>query len=44
VLSQQSQALQLRYMQTLTEVARDRSSIIVFPLPIDLLDGLMNRD
>jgi regulator of protease activity HflC (stomatin/prohibitin superfamily) len=44
VLSQQSQALQLRYMQTLTEVARDRSSIIVFPLPIDLLDGLTNRD
>ena len=39
-LSGQSQALQLRYMQTLTEVARDRSSIIVFPLPIDLLEGL----
>lgn len=39
-LSAQPQALQLRYMQTLTEVARDRSSIIVFPLPIDLMDGL----
>ncbi len=39
-LSAQPQALQLRYMQTLTEVARDRSSIIVFPLPIDLVDGL----
>ena len=39
-LSGQSQALQLRYMQTLTEVSRDRSSIIVFPLPIDLLEGL----
>lgn len=44
VLSQQSQALQLRYMQTLTEIAGERSSIIVFPLPIDLLDGLTNRD
>lgn len=39
-LSAQPQAIQLRYMQTLTEVARDRSSIIVFPLPIDLMDGL----
>ena len=39
-LSHQPQALQLRYMQTLTEVARDRSSIIVFPLPIDLVEGL----
>ena len=34
-LAAQPQAMQLRYMQTLTEVARDRSSIIVFPLPID---------
>ena len=42
VLSGQSQALQLRYMQTLTEVARDRSSIIVFPMPIDLIDTIKN--
>lgn len=41
-LSGQSQALQLRYLQTLTEIARDQSSIIVFPLPIDLLEGLSN--
>ncbi len=39
-LAGQPQAMQLRYMQTLTEVARDRSSIIVFPLPIDLIDSL----
>ena len=39
-LAAQPQAMQLRYMQTLTEVARDRSSIIVFPLPIDLIDSL----
>lgn len=42
-LSAQPQALQLRYMQTLTEVARDRSSIIVFPLPIDLVEAFMDR-
>lgn len=40
ILSQQPQALQLRYMQTLTELSRDRSSMIVFPLPIDLMEGL----
>ena len=42
-LSKQPQAMQLRYMQTLTEVARDRSSIIVFPLPIDLMEAFMSR-
>tara|TARA_R110002110_G_scaffold66978_1_gene182999 strand:+ start:89404 stop:90150 length:747 start_codon:yes stop_codon:yes gene_type:complete len=40
VLSQQDQAIQLRYMQTLVEIAGDKSSTIVFPLPIDLLDKL----
>lgn len=43
ILANQPQALQLRYMQTLTEVARDRSSIIVFPLPIDLIDAFMSK-
>jgi len=36
--------MQLRYMQTLTEVAGERSSIIVFPMPIDLMDGWLKRD
>ena len=39
-LGQDSKALQLRYLQTLTEIAGDKSSVIVFPLPMDLLDGL----
>ena len=38
-----SKALQLRYLQTLTEIAGEKSSIIVFPLPIDILEGLSNR-
>lgn len=42
ILSGQGQALQLRYMQTLTEIARDQSSIIVFPIPIDLIASLQN--
>ena len=41
VLAQQPQAIQLRYMQTLTEVAGDKSSTIVFPLPLDLLEPLL---
>ena len=36
-LAQEPQAIQLRYLQTLTEIAGDKSSTIVFPLPIDLL-------
>jgi regulator of protease activity HflC (stomatin/prohibitin superfamily) len=42
-LSLQSQALQLRYLQTLTEIAGERSNTIVFPLPMDLLETLINK-
>lgn len=38
VLAQQPGAMQLRYMQTLGAIAGDKSSTIVFPLPIELLD------
>ncbi len=40
VLNQSANALQLRYMQTLTEITNDKTSTIVFPLPIDLLERL----
>lgn len=39
-LSAQPQAMQLRYLQTLTEIAGEKSSVIVFPLPINILEGL----
>ena len=42
-LSQQPQALQLRYLQTLTEIAGERSNTIVFPLPMDVVDTLINK-
>lgn len=42
-LSQQSQALQLRYLQTLTEIANERSNTIVFPVPMDFLQTLMDK-
>ena len=35
VLSHQEQALQLRYLQTLTDIAGEKSSTIVFPLPLE---------
>lgn len=38
VLASQGQALQLRYLQTLTEVASERSNTIIFPLPMDLIE------
>jgi regulator of protease activity HflC (stomatin/prohibitin superfamily) len=40
VLSQQDQAIQLRYLQTLVEIAGDKSSTLVFPVPVDLMDKL----
>jgi len=40
VLSQQDQAIQLRYLQTLVEIAGDKSSTLVFPVPIDLMERL----
>jgi regulator of protease activity HflC (stomatin/prohibitin superfamily) len=42
-LAQQPQAMQLRYLQTLTTIAADKNSTIVFPLPIDLLNVLLER-
>jgi regulator of protease activity HflC (stomatin/prohibitin superfamily) len=36
-------ALQLRYLQTLTEIAGDKSSTIVFPLPMDLIGPMLAK-
>ena len=43
-LAQQNQALQLRYLQTLTEIAGERSNTIVFPVPMELMDRLLGRE
>jgi len=43
MLAQQPEAMQLRYLQTMTQVAGDRASTIVFPLPLDLLGPLLNK-
>jgi len=41
MLSQQSEAMQLRYLQTLTNIAGDKASTIVFPVPMDLFAPLV---
>jgi len=41
MLAQQPQAMQLRYLQTLGSIAGDKSSTIVFPVPMDLLASFL---
>jgi len=43
MLSRQPEAMQLRYLQTLGAIAGDKSSTIVFPVPIDLLGTLLGQ-
>lgn len=43
VLATQPGSIQLRYLQTLSEIATENSSTIVFPLPIDLISKFLNR-
>jgi len=41
VLARQDGAMQLRYLQTLSTIASDKTATIVFPLPVDMLSNLM---
>ena len=41
ILAQKPVAMQLRYLQTLTQIAGDKSSTIVFPVPMDVLGPLL---
>ncbi|MCL4370006.1 MAG: slipin family protein [Chloroflexi bacterium] len=41
MLNRSPAALQLRYMQTLTEIAVEKNSTIIFPLPIDLITAML---
>lgn len=44
VIGREPATLQLRYLQTLTELASEKNSTIVFPLPIDLLKAFLPKD
>jgi len=43
-LGEAPHALQLRYMQTLTEISGEGKSTIVFPLPVDLISSFINKN
>ena len=43
MLAQRSEAMQLRYLQTLTQIANERASTIVFPVPVDVLGALLQK-
>ena len=42
VIEKHPVAIQLRYMQTLVEISTDKNSTIVFPLPVDIMNGLLD--
>ncbi len=44
IISASPQALQLRFLQTLVEVASEHNSTTIFPVPIDLLEPFLNRN
>ena len=43
ILAPVPQAMQLRYLKALFDIAGDRTSTIVFPLPMDLLEAFMSK-
>ncbi len=43
VIAREPVTLQLRYLQTLTEIATERNSTIIFPIPIDLISMFMKK-
>src|SRR5688572_31818554 len=43
MLSQRAEAMQLRYLQTLTQIAGDKASTIVFPVPMEILGRLFDK-
>ncbi|HKH44179.1 MAG TPA: slipin family protein [Thermoanaerobaculia bacterium] len=44
VIAREPVTLQLRYLQTLTEIAVEKNSTILFPLPIDIMRAFIDRD
>jgi regulator of protease activity HflC (stomatin/prohibitin superfamily) len=42
-MSQNPMTLQLRYLQTLTEIGAEKNSVIVFPVPVELLSAIVGK-
>jgi len=43
IISKEPAALQLRYLGTLTEIATERTNLVIFPLPMDLISAFMHK-
>lgn len=43
IISKNAVTLQLRYLQTLTEISAEKNSTIIFPLPMDLISAFLGR-
>ena len=43
IIAREPTTLQLRYLQTLTEIASEKNSTLIFPIPVDLITMFMNR-
>ncbi len=43
IMGQQPNTMQLRYLQTLREIAVEHNSTIVFPLPVEMMQGMMSK-
>ena len=44
IISKEPTALQLRYLQTLSEISSEKNSTIIFPIPIDLFKAFMKKE
>ena len=44
IIAKEPVTLQLRYLQTLTEIASEKNSTLIFPLPMDLLSVFLKKD
>ncbi|HVO52067.1 MAG TPA: slipin family protein [Thermoanaerobaculia bacterium] len=44
IIGREPATLQLRYLQTLTEIASEKNSTIIFPLPMDLINAFLKKD
>ncbi|MFH0768015.1 MAG: slipin family protein [Chloroflexota bacterium] len=44
IIAREPTTLQLRYLQTLTEIASEKNSTIIFPLPMDLISMFIKKD
>jgi regulator of protease activity HflC (stomatin/prohibitin superfamily) len=43
IIAQEPTTMQLRYLQTLTEIATEKNSTIIFPVPLDIISAFLKK-